>query len=212
MAEALAQRGRSQLVVAQQVFQFKEQVVVVQQAFFLPVGRVGITQTGQPVSMWQQVKGFAPQHFVQRQLLVTGLAQQPNYALGFGKRPVALAQLELILAVFDRIVDVGRIHNSKGPVAKPRGLPAPQRPKAEGVECAALHARQPLIEQQPRTVQHFLRGLAGKGEQKHGIWFNAVLCQPCQTVNNGAGFTAACASYHQHRAVAAGGCLVLGFV
>ena len=162
--------------------------------------------------MGQQVKGLAPQHFVQRQLLVAGLAQQPDYALGFGKRPVALAQLELILAVFDRIVDVGRIHDCKGPVAKPIGLPAPQSPKAEGVECAALHARQPLIEQQPRAVQHFLRGLAGKGEQKHGVWFNTVLCQPCQTVNNGAGFTAACASYHQHRAVAAGGCLVLGFV
>ena len=198
--------------MAQQVLKFKEQVVVVQQAFFLPVGSIGLAQTGQPVGMGQQMKGLAPQHFVQRQFLVAGLAQQAHNALRFGKRPVALAQFELILAVLDRLVDVGGIHDRKGPVAKPRGFPAAQSPKAKGVECAALHARQPLIEQQPRAVQHFLRCLAGKGEQKHGIWFHAVFCQPCQAVDNGAGFAAACASYHQHRAVTAGGCLVLGFV
>ena len=212
MAEPLPQRGCGQRIFPQQGLKLEQQIIVIQQALVAAVGIVGIAQPGQAIGVGQQVKGLAPQHFVQRQFLVAGLAQQPHNALGFGKRPVALAQLELILAVLDRLVDVGGIHDCKRPVAKPVGLPAPERPKAKGVKGAALHARKPLIEQQPRAVQHFLRSLAGKGEQEHGVRFHAVLCQPCQTVDDGAGFAAACACHNQHRAVAAGGCLVLGFV
>ena len=75
-----------------------------------------------------------------------------------------------------------------------------------------LHAGKAVVQQQSRAVQHFLRGLAGKGKQQHGFGRNTVFRQPCQTVNDGACFAAACPGYHQHWAVAAGGGFILGFV
>ena len=212
MAEALAQAGGGQGIGAQQVFKLEKQVVIVHEAFFAPVGVVGLAQAGQAFGMGQQMKGLAPQHFVQRQFLVARLAEQAHHGLGFGKGFVALAQLESVLAVLDRCRDVRGVHNRKGSVGQPRGFPTAQHAERKGVKSAALNAGKPLVQQQSRAVQHFLGGLAGKGEQQHGVGRDAVFGQPGQTVHNGAGFAAARAGHHQHGAVAAGGCLVLGLV
>ena len=212
MAEALAQAGGGSFVLTQQGLKLKEQVVIVHEAFFAPIGIVGIAQSAQAVSVGQQVKGIAAEHLVQRQFLVAGLAEQPHHGLGFGKRLVALAKLQVVTTVLYGCGNVCRVHHRKGAVGQPCGLPAAQHAEGKGVKGSPLHTGKAVIQQQACAVQHFLCGLAGKGKQQHGFGRNAVSRQPGQTVNNGAGFTAACPGYHQHRAVAAGGGFVLGFI
>ena len=212
MAEAQAQGFGGGLVFAQQGFQLKEQVVVVQQALFAAVGGIGFAQSREGFGVGQKVEGFAPQHFFQGQFLVPGFAQQAHDALGLGEGAVAPAQLELVLAVFDRRRDVRRIHDREGPFAQPGGAPAAQHAVGEGVEGAALHAGKALVQKHARALEHLLRGLAGEGQQQDGRGRDAVLGQPGQAVDDGAGFAAARACHDQHGTVAAGGRRVLGFV
>ena len=82
----------------------------------------------------------------------------------------------------DRCRDVRGVHNRKGSVGQPRGFPTAQHAERKGVKSAALNAGKPLVQQQSRAVQHFLGGLAGKGEQQHGVGRDAVFGQPGQTV------------------------------
>ena len=99
MAEALPQAGGGNFILPQQGLKLKEQVVIVHEAFFASVGIVGLAQPAQAFGVGQQVKGFAPEHLVQRQLLVAGLAEQPHHGLCFRKGLVALAELQVVAAV-----------------------------------------------------------------------------------------------------------------
>ena len=89
---------------------------------------------------------------------------------------------------------------------------AAQHAVGEGVEGAALNAGKALVQKHARALEHLLRGLAGEGQQQDGRGRDAVLGQPGQAVDDGAGFAAARACHDQHGTVAAGGRRVLGFV
>ena len=212
VAETLTQGCGGCWAVAQQGFQLKEQVVIVQQGFFPPVSRIGGVKLHKGLGVLHQMPGILPQDFFQRQLLVAGLAEQAHNALGFGEGAVAAPQLEIFLALLDCGIDVRAVHQGEGAVAQPAWPPATQRAVGKGMEGAPLYARKPLPQQQTGPVQHLLRGLACKGEQEDAFGRNPVFGQPGQTVHNGACLAAARARHHQHRAIAAGGGLQLGLV
>ena len=67
-----------------------------------------------------------------------------------------------------------------------------------------------VVQQVARAQQHFLRGLAGEGQQQDGFGRHALFHQVGQAVDNGTGLAAACAGDDQQWAVHSGNGLVLG--
>ena len=198
----------------QHAFQLEKQIVIIQQSMFPAIGGIGLAQPDDIGSMGQQMLRLPPQHVFQLHFLVAGLGQQADDRLYLGEGAIPLADVQGRLAVLNGGAAVRAVHDAQPRAAfeQPFRLPAAQYGKGEGVEGAALNARKLLRQQHGRAMQHFLRGLARKREQKHGRRITALLHQPGQAVNNGARFAASRARNDQKRPFACGDGLALGFV
>ena len=212
MPVALAQQAGGLLSVPQQVFQLKEQVVIIQHAHFPAIGRIGLAQGRELLGIGQQMKGLALQDVFQGLFLVACLAQQTHHGLRLGKGTISLAHAQFVPAGLDGCGNVCPVHDREGAVPQPGRTKTPQDAVGKGMKGAALHLGQRLTGQQPRPVQHFLRGLARKGQQQHGFRRNAVFRQPGQTVGDGPGLAAAGTGHHKYRAVSAGHGRILGLI
>ena len=201
--------------VGQEPLQGEEQVVVVEEIVLGLERAVGLAKAGDGLGVGQQVEGFAGDDVADFQLLVAGLGEQAQDGRFAGKRPVALAQAEPVLALAQDVLAVGGVEagESRG---KTGGLAvAAQRGKGEGVEGAAGHARDALGskgQKQPGPGEHLLGGLAGEGQKQDGGRLHALEHQMGQTVDDGAGLAAAGAGDDQDRPFGGADGLKLGGV
>ena len=187
------------------------------------IGVVGGGDAAYAFGVHQQVERLAPDHLVDVQFLVAGLADEPHDVLGAREGAVALADAQIVLAVAHRIHDVRPVHDGKVARLVARGAELAQHRIGEGVKGAALHPGDPVhpavdggggavLQQPPGPVQHFARGLAGEGQQQDGGGGHALLHQIGQPVDDGARLAAPRTGNDQHRAFQGGGGLILGGV
>ena len=212
MAKAGAQSLRGLVVAPQEGFQLEQQIVIVQQTPFPAIGCIRFSQAGQGFGMRQKLAGLTLENDVHPLFLVARLAQQTDHGLRSGKGSIPLADAERLPAFLDGGGNIRAVHQGKGAAFEPFRPPAAQHAEGKGMKRAALHADQPLIAHVRRALQHFMRRLAGKGQQQHGRGRHALIRQPGQTMHDGARLAAAGARHDQHGPVAAGRRFILGVI
>jgi hypothetical protein len=170
--------------------------------------------------------GVPADEFFQGHFLVPAFAQKAVDGLVFGKGAISLADVKFFTAMPQGGQDIVAVHDREVSAVAPR-LKQAEHGIGIGMKGAALYRSQArmggiafgppfgksghalLPHEQSCALQHFLRRLAGEGEQKNGGRGHARLHQPGQTVDNGARFAAARPGNDQNRPRQSGGGFIL---
>ena len=125
---------------------------------------------------------------------------------------LVFVQLELIHAGLHQLLGVVGVENRVVVAEADFAGVLAQQPVGEMVERSAEHTADAAAGQIVGAVEHFAGRLVGEGEQQNTVRIDALFDQPCDAVNQRAGFAGSGGGDHERRPVRSGHGGVLLFI